>query len=281
MSIQGDKIRVDGCVVFWSLSEWSRLSTLHDGLKDIGKSAFAPEPRTPAAAIHDALKKTFPDHLIQPLKKRDAYEVRTIERGDDENEYRMLHTIALREENGTIKIAISPFDREIGNRLASSFNDYLGMVRCSQVTQTLTGVISSLGGTTLRPRGSIYWLPGRVMDEWNAVAEVAERAAIRQSSKCYIIKHQMDGDALRAVRDAIIAEVESEVLRIETEIQSGELGDRALENRKNQANDLHDKVKLYEELLRTGLPQLHEALDRTESSAAQAALMGVVAGAVN
>lgn len=266
-------LRVDGVVTFWSLSEWSRLDVLRDGLTALGYGAFAPEPRTAAAALRDALGSLFRGYLIEPLQGKNKWEVRTIKRGVDENDYPLLHTVELREEAARFQILLSPFHQETVNRLVSAFNDFRGLVRCAGVTSTLTGILASLNGTSLRPRGAIYWLPGSAVATWEAVGKVAEAAGRGQSSKCYLIRHFFDADAVRAVRDAIVAEVGAEVQRIEADVQGGELGERALEHRRGQAVELLDKVALYEQILNESLAPLRDSLDRAETAAGQAALL--------
>ena len=89
----------------------------------------------------------------------------------------------------------------------------------------------------------------------------------------YVLRHRLDADAVRAVRDAVVAEVQAEADRIRDEVAAGDLGGRALETRKKQAAELRDKVLLYEDLLSVGLPGLHTAVDQADQAAATAALL--------
>jgi len=82
---------------------------------------------------------------------------------------------------------------------------------------------------------------------------------------------------VRAVRDAIVAEVSAEGSRISQEVMDGNLGERALEHRKEQALGLRSKIELYEELLDCGLESLRKAVDETEQTVATAALMASAA----
>jgi hypothetical protein len=86
----------------------------------------------------------------------------------------------------------------------------------------------------------------------------------------------MDADAMRAIRDAIVAEVTAEAARINKEVAHDELGDRALETRRTQAQELREKVLMYEELLSSPLPHLHHALGEAEEAAARAVLLASV-----
>ena len=98
----------------------------------------------------------------------------------------------------------------------------------------------------------------------------------------YLLRHRFDVESVRAVRDAVVAEVRGEVKRIRDEVDSGELGPRALETRQAQARELREKVLLYEDLLNVGLADLHRSVDAADQAAATAALLlGASASAAN
>lgn len=119
----------------------------------------------------------------------------------------------------------------------------------------------------------MYWIPGHKLDDWTAVARAVEAAADGRPSAVYLLRHRLDADAVRAVRDAVVAEVSAEAQRIRDEVQTGELGGRALETRKAEAAGLRDKVLLYEDLLAVGLAGLHAAVDAADQATATAALL--------
>lgn len=265
-------LRVDGVVVFWSLGEWTDLDRLNDGLETAGYLSFGPEKRSPGLALKDAIQAMFPRHLIQPLKHRDQWEVRDIIRGEDQNRYPLKHVITYKEDTGSI--TMYPFDQEAATTLASEFTRYMGLVRAATVTATLTGVLRHLKGISLRGRGSVYWLPGDAIEQWQSVCTAVEQASVSGSTNaCYMIRHAMDADALRAVKDAIVSEVQTECARIEAEIQGGELGERALRTRQDQAIDLRDKVSLFEDILGIGLQSLQGKVEALETAASQAAII--------
>ena len=93
------------------------------------------------------------------------------------------------------------------------------------------------------------------------------------SCAVYLLRHRLDGDAVRAVRDAVVAEVHAAAVRIAEEVAAGDLGGRALETRRQHARELRDKVLLYEDLLSVGLAELHRAIDVADQAAATASLL--------
>jgi hypothetical protein len=134
-------------------------------------------------------------------------------------------------------------------------------------------VVDALGGTRLRPSGAVYWVPGTKLDDWARVGRAVEAAADGGASAVYLLRHRLDADAVRAVRDAVVTEVQAEAERIQAEVAAGHLGGRALETRQGQAADLRAKVLLYEDLLNVGLAGLHRAVDAADQAAATAALL--------
>ena len=119
----------------------------------------------------------------------------------------------------------------------------------------------------------MYWVPGPKLDEWARAAAAVEQAADGRPSAVYVLRHRLDADAVRAVRDAVVAEVQAEATRIRAEVESGELGGRALETRRRQVVELRHKVNLYEDILSVALTGLHDAVDEADQAAATAALL--------
>jgi hypothetical protein len=269
-------VNVSGATIFWSVSELSHGEMVRQGLEVLGLGAFAPEPRTPAAALRDAMEGVFtaPNQLVRPLKTRDGFVVVEEARGLDENAYR--HIAAAKIDNNA-RITLTPYNPGLAAELVGRFNEHMGLIRASQVSASLVGILDAMGGTRLRPQGSIYYLPEHKLDVWQAVAFVYEKAGKGRPNSIYVMRNLMDSAAIRAVRDAITAEVHGEAARLNREIQSGELGERALEHRKMQAEELRRKINLYEDVLSVGLDQLHQAVDYAEQAAAVAALQLTVA----
>jgi hypothetical protein len=272
-------VSISGATTFWSLSDWTHREMVQDGLEALGLAPFAPEPRTPAAALRDALGSlyTAATQLVRPLKTRDGFTVVEENRGTEENNYRHVVTAKIDKD---MRITLLPYDAAPAAELVRRFNEHLGLIRAAQVSASLVAILDALGGTRLRPGGSVYWLPGHRLDEWQAVARVYETAGRGRPNNLYVMRSLMDQEAVRAVRDAITEEVRSEAERLSREIQSGELGERALEHRRAEAEHLRRKIRLYEELLSVGLDQLHHAVGQAENAAAVAALQLTVAPGV-
>jgi hypothetical protein len=268
------QIDIGGAVVFWSLAEWTDRDRLHAGLEPLALGHFVPEPRAATACLKDALEEVLggPRTLIRPLARRDGFVVVQEQRGEQGNAYCQELLARIVEGNGAPCPEFSPCDDRAA-KVLESYRRQLGLLHATQVSTVLVKLVESLGGTRLRPSGAIYWLPGHRLDDWQKAADVFAQAGRGRPSAVYLLRHKMDADAVRAVRDAVVAEVQAEAMRIHDEIMTGELGGRALEHRQAQAAALRAKVLLYEELLDLGLQGLHQAVDRADQAAAAAVLL--------
>jgi hypothetical protein len=265
---------IGGAVAFWSLAEWTSRHLLLEGFEQLGLSRFVPALRAAPAALRDALAEVLggPRILVRPLARRDGFTVVREQRGDEGNTYQQELLACLDGSNGSASIRFLPQD-DRAVRVQEAYQRQRGRLHGSQVSNVLVDLIETLGGTRLRPNGAIYWLPGNLVGDWQPIAQAVEKAAEDKPSRLYLLRHRMDADAVRAVTDAIIAEIQLEAARIHDEEMTGELGERALEHRREQASSLRQKVLRYEELLDVGLSNLHEAVDRADQAAAAAVLL--------
>jgi hypothetical protein len=267
-------------VLLWSLAEWSVQQQIKEGLLDLGLGKYVPEPRTPAAALKGALEELFalPSQLVRPIKSKDGFTVVEEFRGANANSYATLLTAKIDKD---LRITTTPYDQTQAEDLVKRFNTHMGLLGPAQVGGSLVAILKGMGATSLRPGGALYWLPEDKLDQWQGVCGVYQGAGKGRQNNLYVIRNVMDADAIRAVRDAIVNEVRSDAYRIEREVQSGELGEKALENRKEQAEELRRKIGVYEDILGIGLNQLTDAVNKADNAACVAALtLSVATGLV-
>ena len=259
-----------GTITYWTASEYTKLDSLRSGLEDLGLGQFCPEPRTPQAALRDALQETFPgkDFSVEKLEDQ-GFEVVRIERGELRNSYHHLLTAKLNEDHTTI--LFQPLTQQAQDVVAS-YNKHLGQVKVSAVTGCLTAILAHLGGTRLRPGGGIYWLADDRLPLWERVGQATEGAAVGGRTTVYRIRHDLDRDSVKAVHDAIAGEVRAEAEKLGADLQSGTLGERGLKNRQLQATALRDKIREYEQILGLSLESLHRAVDDAECAEALATI---------
>lgn len=266
-------INVNGAVVFWRAGVCARQPLL-DGLTALGYARHAPDARSHYAALTSALKRVYGQlgssdvrYLVRGLAKCEGCEVlkevvRSAEQGG--NQYAREDVVVATADGELLAC-----QREDAVRAAFSIEK--GRLHPAQVTDSLVGLLSALHGVTLRPNGGVYWLPEGAMPMWQTLQQVFERASVDGGTRLYSVRVAYDSDAMRAVVDAITAEVESAADAMAAELaETGDdvLGSRALETRKSRAMDLRAKVLEYEALLGTSLEALRARLETVETRAA-------------
>jgi hypothetical protein len=227
-----------GIITFWTVGRFVHLAPLKAGLEAAGFGAAAPAARTPQAALRDALEEVFPlrTHRVEPLKNRSAFEVVCISRGEERNEYRHERYVGIDEARS---VSVRPYDLSIARAVVAAFGKHAGLVRCNDVSNSLLAVLGQLAGVPLKPGGHIYWLPGPALAQWRHVSRAVEQAPTQGgASRVQVIKHALDADEVRAVRDGILAEVSAETARIKDEVMNGELGRRAIHTRPDRGRGL-------------------------------------------
>jgi hypothetical protein len=267
--------REGGAVIFWTLAEWSSRDRLQEGFAAVGLDKFVPEPRPPAPALKAALEEVLggPRMLLRPLARRDGFTVILEDRGESANVYAQVLIARVEGNNGDVRPTFQPETDERVPAVREAYQRHLGLLHTGQPSNSLVAILDALRGTRLRPSGGLYWLPERKLGDWQRAALAAEAAAEDKPSAVHILRHRLDAAAVRAIRDAIVAEVLTEASRMHDEIASGELGERALESRRAQLGQLREKIALYEDLLNVGLGGLYQAVDRSEQAAAAAILI--------
>ena len=264
---------VGGAVVFWSLADGTDRDRLRDGFTPLDLSEFVPDERPASAVLKDALESVLggPRVLVRPLAARDGFAVVREDRGTAANAYATT-MVAKVSAGGFTTLTFDP-DDDRADRVRQAFGEHAGKVPAGQLSAALVKVVDRLGGTRLRPGGAVYWVPGHKLSDWADVADAVERASTGRPSAVYAIRHRLDADAVRAVRDAVVADVAGEADRIAKDVAAGDLGGRALDARRKEAAALRDKVLLYEDVLAVGLAGLHAAVDAADQAAAGAALL--------
>lgn len=269
--IQGS-MKVGGGVIFWSLAEWTDHAALKTGLTDAGFADFAPPARAPITALKDALVDVLGGScvLIRPLASKDGFVVVREDRGEEDNNYATLMQAKVGEDGLLLFRPLNDKAREV----VESYNRHIGYVSAGSVASSLVKIMGGLGKTTLRETGGLYWLPDHMLKQWEAVARATEVAACKGTSRLYLLRHLMDADACRAIRDAVQTEILAEAKRLEAELvdPTVDLGERALSHRGRLCIDLKDRIKSFEELLGESLASLHQAVDGVETALAAAAL---------
>ncbi len=258
--MEKSKYRGMGGLVYWHIDGDCTIEPIAAAAEQAGLKE-RPFARTSLNALKATLEFLSPkDVLVRPLSGKDGYAQVRETVGEDENTYDGLATIkvvddALELVHGDCDLGAVRY--EFAKRLASFSKE--------SVAGYLGRVVQALGGTALRPNGAIYWIPETALDRFRTCGEGVEAAG---QNKVYLLTLEHDAELVRSVGDAIVAEVSAAADQIDREIDSQELGDRAIKHRKEVAKQLAEKVRAYESALQITLQPLVDRLSQIETACA-------------
>ncbi len=263
--VTGDISVARGVMIFWSLAEFISRQSLLKLMSAIGREKYVPHPRGTEQALKDALEEYYPGrtHRVEPLYGGGAYEIVEISRGADSNTYTHLRKVSVDVNR---RVTSTPYDFVELSAIVDRFNKHLGLVRGSALTSRLVDLVNDLGGTRIKP--GVYWLPGGMLKEWRLVCDAVEACETNSSTKCcmYMVKHRLDADEVRAIRDGLMEEVSSRARAIQEAVCSGHLKEKGLETRASEARALRAKIREYEKILMLGLDSLANQVQIAEDS---------------
>lgn len=277
--------RPEGAIVYWNGAPTDR-GRLQEGLAAIGMEDYTPCQRTEAAALKMALEeyvdgvlvdrrarkadggeKVRRDKLVEPLlsQKEDGFEVVDVTRKQRGNDY--VCDFRAKIDSGRVVIS---YGYASADRVQELYEVHRGTLGASAVGGALIEIAKELGGVTLRDSGGVYWLPTDKLAQWERVINAFETAG---GNQVYMVRTVMDAKTVRAVNDAIVEEVLKASGALADEIRSGQLGEQALETRKQRAKALHSRVTEYEGILGQAMRHLHDVIGIAEMAAASATAM--------
>lgn len=269
-------IAPSGGVVFWNAGPTQR-ELLLERLRQIGLERFVPAERGDSNALRSALKdhcdtrsqrRRGKDKLVQSHKQQSkhGFEVVDVQRGEQFNDYSL--DFAAKVEGGVVHVTHGDVDQ---SQLQELFTTHKSTITGASVGQSLVAILAHLGGTALRPSGGVYWLPETAIETWQSVVGAIQQAARETGgNSVYLLRTLLDESGIRAVKDAIVAEVTEASSGLIAEIRTGGMGDTALTNRQIIAASLHSRVRQYESILGEALDRLHDVVRIAEEAAASA-----------
>lgn len=263
-------VSIGGGAVFWKLAEFTDHSSLEVGLDGLGLARFAPAKRTPVAVLKDSMAAIVQAKhvLLRPVADKDGWCAMLERKGKKVNEY--THLITCQVDDQDI-ISFTPYDAR-AVEIQAEFVRRRGWLHKTDVARALVAILDQLRATTLRPGGAFYWVEDRLLPRWQQVARVVEQAGISQST-IYLLRNVMDDDAIKAIMDGFIDEIDRVTNEIVREIHEDKLGTVALDNRRDQACELRDKIRQYEGILGVSLASLHGRVNAAEELACKAAIL--------
>lgn len=256
------KVNFSGSIVYWSLTRFTDHTKLSEKWGSIGLGNFVPYQRSRHAALKTALQDVYSGrgYIIRPLAQNIGFTVKKEERGQDDNDYL-----------GELIIKVSDDGLEFGQETARTqivrarFADNLNFLDSSQIAVAMKNVLMSLGATSLRPTGGFYYLPESSENFWADCSQKIKDSSASGTHDIYSLKYNMDENGVRAIRDALIREVEQECSDIIDKMTSPDIGQRAKNSIMKYSASLLDKVTEYEKILQEAMPNLKDLIDQAQS----------------
>jgi hypothetical protein len=264
-----------GLMAWWRLSGDVRLSDLHDVWVERGLDAeWLPKNPSPEVALSRVA------HSIPGLLKVRAT-VHTAETG--------WAVVAAKGEGGLgapwgevmITIALQP-GGEVGvHAMSLPHSDALQGVQAlfarAQEVLTTDDVSSWLSdllrrhlhATSLRDTGGVYYVPETDVATYRNVVEALKPIS---GHRLFEVPAMKTEKAVEAILAAVLAEAETAVVRLETDLDTGDLGTRALHTREAACEGMRQKLELYEGLLGRSMDAMGARLEGLKAGLVAAAL---------
>ncbi len=273
MSSNAKKVGFGG-IVMWSLPEYVERDAIKAAVTSVSPTytELVPGPRPPSAVLKEAMTEVFAGShtLIRPLKSRNGFTAIKENRGENDNQY--AGEFVAKVDEVTEQLTFSSSDIRKDN-VEKAYEAQKGKMNNNELTALMIDILQNkLNGVSLRPRGGVYWVPGAQTEAWNKLREAL--ANVDSSIKVYHFEHDVGPEYLKAVKDAIVRDVQSESAALKEEILGPkQLGKRALVSKKKQANALRDRIAIYEGILSTNLTELRSEVDEVDVVAGEAAIL--------
>lgn len=153
--------------------------------------------------------------------------------------------------------------------LTSRFWHHVFHVAATDISTWLITQAVECDALSMRDSGGVYFVPRHALDNWRKRADCLQEET---TCKVYLVPALDSDEAVEAVMQALIDECTEFTNTLQTDLEVGELGERALETRGDRAKELLAKLSRYEALLGMSLDGVRTQLEEQQTNAIQAAL---------
>ena len=192
-------------------------------------------------------------------------------RGPQENEYQFMFSVGLSESGRAVFLKQSPscplyLGADCINQLEGVYRESTRYLTASDLTKAVNGLVAACHGVLLRDNGSVYFLPGEFIEQYETVA----RELVGPRLHCWQVDLSANEKLLTTLHDNV---QESLISRMELRAQEWEelttRGGKArpdgLQSRFEAMVDDARQIEYYEEFLQVRLDALRGALERQQA----------------
>jgi hypothetical protein len=277
-------VRVDGFQTYWEFPLHFNHETLYEGLKELGWARNCPQARSNSSALKEALQELvrqwkLKDVLVRPLENvdEDGYAVVHEEPGAARNDYDTLFTVKWEKPSENVEpyVVVTEYSHKVDQAAINQwFRHCRKRITRHSVAKMMTVIITDrLNGTNLDDSGH-YWIPAESIDKFCELRELIKSVALNpERVRISMPEYNLtDPESVAALKGALVDDITYRRKRIEELASVDGVKKRALENRRKDAQDLHNRVRLYEGYFGEALTHLHDAADQCEKHVVDAAL---------
>ena len=192
-------------------------------------------------------------------------------RGTQENEYQFMFSVGLSESGRAVFLKQSPacplyVGPDAINQLEAVYRESTRYLTASDLTKAVNGLLAACHGVLLRDNGSVYFMPGEFIEQYETVA----RELVGPRLHCWQVDLTANDKLLATLHDNV---QESLITRMEQrsaeweELTSrgGKARSDGLQSRFEAMVEDARQIEYYEEFLQVRLDALRGALERQQA----------------
>lgn len=261
-----------GAIVWWRLRGGLDLEHMSSAWVAAGlDERLLPEYPTRQTALLRAVCSLADKRLLaRPMEGTKGWAlVREVAEGEGLDYEVLVRARVVKEE---LKAEVSPQTPQLAEKLRSAYDRFRHELTLNDVSGWMSKLIRTTQAVALRDTGGVYFVPRTHVETYRKIAGVIH---IASAHRLFEVPALRSNEAVEAILDAVAREAESEIEAMETELDTENLGGRALHTRQRRCESMREKVRLYEELLDRNLESLHQRMEGLEASITTAILAPV------
>lgn len=258
-----------GLVVLWRLSGEVDLEKLAAAWLAAGlDEKLLPKPASPVVALHRAVVELQTRHqLVRKIEGERAGWAVVEERQDGNGmeaqlNYNVTTRVRLVGDEDAEQLEFLPPDGPLVGEVRTEYERARRQLSQQDVSVWLVRRVEELRAVALRDTGGIYFVPRDAVDRWRAMCGALARAS---QNRVLDLPALRDDEAVAFVLDALARESERAATEMEKELETGDLGERALRTRTARCGQMEQKLRQYEDLLGVQLDGMRSRIEQLQA----------------